>query len=63
MYSHNNNPRATHSLFHLSRDLGYTYGHYTFSYIDSGGNKIENKGVFHTVWKRQSDGTWRFVWD
>ena len=46
-----------------SGDLGYTYGNYTFSYIDSSDNKIENKGVFHTVWKRQSDGTWRFVWD
>ena len=46
-----------------SGDLGYTYGNYTFSYIDSTGNRIENKGVFHTVWKRQSDGTWRFVWD
>ena len=46
-----------------SGDLGYTYGNYTFSSIDSTGNKIENKGVFHTVWKRQPDGTWRFVWD
>lgn len=46
-----------------SGDLGYTYGHYTYSYIDSSGIKIENKGVFHTVWKRQPDGTWRFVWD
>ena len=46
-----------------SGDLGYTYGHYTFSYIDSSGNTNENKGIFHTVWKRQPDGTWRFVWD
>ena len=47
----------------VSGDLGYTYGHYTFSYIDSSGKTTENKGVFHTVWKRQSDGNWRFVWD
>ena len=46
-----------------SGDLGYTYGHYTYSYIDSSGNTNESKGVFHTVWKRQPDGTWRFVWD
>ena len=46
-----------------SGDLGYTYGHYVFSYIDSSGNANESKGVFHTVWKRQPDGTWRFVWD
>ena len=43
--------------------LNYTYGHYTFSYIDSSSIIIESKGVFHTIWKRQPDGTWRFVWD
>jgi ketosteroid isomerase-like protein len=46
-----------------SGDLGYTYGNYTFSDIDKDGNKTEHKGIFHTVWKRQEDGNWRFVWD
>ncbi len=46
-----------------SGDLAYTYGHYTFNYTDSAGNTMEDKGVFHTVWKRQKDGTWKFVWD
>lgn len=46
-----------------SGDLGYTYGNYTFSYIDTTGNKIESTGVFHTVWKRDSNGNWNFVWD
>ena len=46
-----------------SGDLGYTYGRYTYSYIDSTGSTIESKGIFHTVWKRQADGKWRFVWD
>jgi ketosteroid isomerase-like protein len=46
-----------------SGDLGYTYGRYTYSYIDSTGATIENRGIFHTVWKRQPDGSWRFVWD
>jgi ketosteroid isomerase-like protein len=46
-----------------SGDLGYTYGHYIYSYIDSSGNTNESKGIFHTVWKRQPNGTWRFVWD
>jgi len=46
-----------------SGDLGYTYGHYNLSSSDSSGHKLENRGVFHTVWKRQVDGTWRFVWD
>ena len=46
-----------------SGDLGYTYGHFTFSSADSSGAKVENIGVFHTVWKRQADDSWRFVWD
>ena len=46
-----------------SGDLGYTYGHYTYSDMDSKGKTIESTGIFHTVWKRQTDGKWRFVWD
>ena len=46
-----------------SGDLGYTYGNYTFTSTDSLGNKVEDKGIFHTVWKRQANGEWRFVWD
>jgi len=34
-----------------------------YSYIDSTGNAAVEHGVFHTVWKKQPDGTWRFVWD
>ena len=47
----------------MSGDLGYTYGQFTYSYTDSTGTSIESTGVFHTVWKRQADGEWRFVWD
>ena len=46
-----------------SGDLGYTYGKFTFSAKDTIGNLLETEGVFHTVWKRQDDGTWKFVWD
>lgn len=46
-----------------SGDLGYTYGPFVFSITDSTGVTLENKGVFHTVWKRQEDGSWKFVWD
>jgi len=46
-----------------SGDLGYTWGHYTFSAIDTSGQVLADSGIFHTVWKRQQDGTWRFVWD
>ena len=44
-------------------DLGYTYGSFTLITTDSLGNKNQSNGIFHTVWKRQADGAWRFVWD
>ncbi|MCR9252171.1 MAG: hypothetical protein NXI20_17220 [bacterium] len=46
-----------------SGDLGYTYGKFIYSLTDSAGNVTENTGYFHTVWKRQKDGAWKFVWD
>jgi ketosteroid isomerase-like protein len=47
----------------VSGDLAYTYGHYTYTYTDKDGNPQESTGVFHTVWKRQRDGKWKYVWD
>ena len=46
-----------------SGDLGYTYGKYVYTTTDSLGNKNSSEGLFHTVWKRQPDGKWKFVWD
>ncbi len=46
-----------------SGDMGYTYGNYIFTSTDSSGIKKESTGIFHTVWKRQTDGSWKFVWD
>ena len=46
-----------------SGDLGYTYGSYQFKFKDSLGNEKVSEGIFHTVWKRQADGAWKFVWD
>ena len=46
-----------------SGDLGYTYGKYTYSVTDSSGAVKLDSGIFHTVWKRQSNGERRFVWD
>lgn len=46
-----------------SGDLGYTYGSYIFATHDSSGKAIRSKGIFHTVWKKQANGEWRFVWD
>ena len=46
-----------------SGDLAYTYGPFTYSVTDSTGKKTSNEGIFHTVWKRQADGKWKYVWD
>lgn len=46
-----------------SGDMAYTYGKYEYKTIDSLGNENVSKGIFHTVWKRQPDGQWKFVWD
>ena len=43
--------------------MGYTFGPYTFVQIDSDGIETSSEGVFHTVWKRQADGSWKYVWD
>lgn len=46
-----------------SGDLAYTYGSYVFTLVDSIGEEKSDTGIFHTVWKRQTDGQWKFVWD
>ncbi len=43
--------------------MAYTYGNYIWTATDSIGNKNEFKGIFHTVWKKQKDETWKYVWD
>ncbi len=46
-----------------SGDLGHTWGRYVHTTIDSAGTPRTRTGIFHTVWKRQPDGTWKYVWD
>ena len=44
-------------------DMAYTYGTYHFSGKDMLVGEIKSSGTFHTVWKRQSDGSWKYVYD
>jgi ketosteroid isomerase-like protein len=44
-------------------NLGYTYGKYTWKIRNDKDSTIVYTGVFHTVWKRQPDRTWKYVWD
>ena len=43
--------------------LGYTYGKYVWKVNKSDGSVVESKGIFHTVWKKQKDKSWKYVWD
>ncbi len=46
-----------------SGDLAYTYGKYKWTVLNPAGDTSEYTGVFHTVWKRQKDNSWKYVWD
>lgn len=46
-----------------SGDMAYTYGQYIWKFINQDGSTKQIKGVFHTVWKKQKDGSWKYVWD
>jgi ketosteroid isomerase-like protein len=41
-----------------SGDLGFTYGVYELSIKDS-----VYKGTYVSIWKKQNDGSWKFVLD
>jgi len=46
-----------------SRDIGWTIGTYEFTRQDDKGNTIVRTGRYVTIWKKQSDGTWKAVLD
>ena len=46
-----------------SGDMAYSYGKYVWIFKDSTGKQSEYKGLYHTIWKKQTDGTWKYVWD
>lgn len=53
------------SFIDVSEDgsMAYSYGNYHIVYKDAGGNFCSGNGIFHTVWKRQADGSWKYVYD
>jgi ketosteroid isomerase-like protein len=46
-----------------STDLGYTYGLYQFKFNDDNGHPVYRQGKYVTIWKKQSDGSWKFILD
>jgi ketosteroid isomerase-like protein len=49
-----------HADMSKSGDLGYTYGLY-MSFIKA--DSSVNRGKYVTIWKKQQDGSWKFVLD
>ncbi|MBK8944314.1 MAG: nuclear transport factor 2 family protein [Ignavibacteriae bacterium] len=43
-------------------NLAYSYGKYVWI-ISSDSSTTEYNGIYTTIWKRQSDKSWKYVWD
>jgi ketosteroid isomerase-like protein len=50
-------------LVSQSGDLGYTWGHYTFSQKDLLGDTVYSYGKYLNVWQKQADGSWKVLVD
>jgi ketosteroid isomerase-like protein len=46
-----------------SGDLGYTYGTYVFKENGKDGKPVTGYGKYTTVWKKQTDGSWKVAVD
>ncbi|MBK8501003.1 MAG: DUF4440 domain-containing protein [Saprospiraceae bacterium] len=46
-----------------SGDLAYSFGDFVYAAADSLGKTDTLTGNFCTIWKRQADGSWKFVVD
>jgi ketosteroid isomerase-like protein len=52
-----------HGEVAASGDLGFTVGNAVFTGVREDGAKIERLSKYLTVWKKQRDGSWRYVVD
>ena len=55
--------KATKVEVARSGDLAYVSGTYEFNEKDDGGKPITDKGKYLEVWKKQADGSWKYVAD
>jgi ketosteroid isomerase-like protein len=46
-----------------SGDLGYTSGTYKFSFKDAAGKPATDSGKYLALWKKQTDGSWKVLFD
>lgn len=47
----------------ISGELGYTSGTYEYRYLDNNGHPVYRYGKYVTIWKKQPDGSWKFILD
>jgi len=55
--------KASMAYVGVAAELGYTIGTYRMEFEDPVGNPVEVDGKFMTVWKKQSDGSWKVAVD
>ncbi|MCJ7679611.1 MAG: DUF4440 domain-containing protein [Candidatus Aminicenantes bacterium] len=53
----------TFAMIAKSGDLGYTLGEYKLVGNEPGNGEILQRGFYCTIWKKQADGSWKFVFD
>ncbi|UII81123.1 DUF4440 domain-containing protein [Flagellimonas sp. CMM7] len=44
-------------------DLAYCQGNYVWEIPDKDGKLKTYEGIYLTIWKKQPDGSWKYVWD
>jgi len=53
----------TDAMMGPSGDMGYTWGHFEGRSKDASGNPVETSGRYMTIWRKEPDGSWKFVMD
>jgi len=43
--------------------MGYNYGRYELRSVGADGKEVSRSGWFLSIWKRQPDGSWKYVMD
>lgn len=53
----------TDALMGPSGDMGYTWGHFEGHSKDANGNPVTTTGRYMTIWRKESNGSWKVVLD
>jgi len=53
----------TDAMMGPSGDMGYTWGHFEGHSKDANGNPVTTSGRYMTIWRKQTDGSWKVVLD